>query len=363
MTKDGDRPKSLAGAGSGKPKLADVARVAGVSPATVSRVLSSPDLVRAETRRTVLDAVRALGYVADGAARALASGRTRTIGSVVPTLSGAIFARSTHALQMRLFEAGYHLLVASHNYDPQLETELTRTLIERGVDALVLVGLDHAPELLQIVENAGVPLLLTWVLDRKSRHPCIGFDNRRAAARAARHLLDLGHTRFSVISGQTHHNDRARDRIQGVREELQAAGIVLDEGCVVEEAFTLDGGREGLRRILGLSPRPSAVLCGNDVLAAGALLEAQAQGLSVPDDLSICGFDDSELAAQLPPGLTTMRVPQEELGQRAAEHLIRRLAGGLPVTSEELAVDLILRGSTGPALLAQRRARRRRRGS
>lgn len=362
MTQDDDRRNSAV-AGNAKPKLADVARVAGVSPATVSRVLSTPDMVRPDTRKTVLDAVRSLGYVADGAARALASGRTRTIGSVVPTLSGAIFARSTHALQMRLFESGYHLLVASHNYDPELETELTRTLIERGVDALVLVGLDHAPELLQTVKNAGVPLLLTWVLDRNSPHPCIGFDNRHAAARAARHLLDLGHTRFAMISGQTHHNDRARDRIGGVREELRAAGLSLDDARIVEQPFTLDGGREGLRRLIGWSPRPTAVLCGNDVLAAGALLEAQAQGLVVPDDISICGFDDSDLAAQLPPGLTTMRVPQEELGRRAAEHLIRRLAGGSPVASEELAVDLILRGSTGPAHLLQRRMGRKRRGS
>ena len=360
---DSARPNPDRGPALAKPKLADVARTAGVSPATVSRVLSTPQLVRSGTRDRVLEAIRTLGYVPDGAARALASRRTSTVGTVVPTLTGAIFARATHALQTRLFEAGYHLLVACHDYDPAIETEVTRALIERGVDALVLVGCDHAPETFQLIEQFGVPVLLTWSVNCDGRHPALGFDNIAAARRVTRHLLDLGHRSFAVLSGETRHNDRARDRIEGVRRELEAAGLRLDDKRIIEQPFSLVGGRTGMRTLLALSPRPTAVVCGNDILAAGALLETQAQGLAVPGEVSITGFDDTDLASQLPPGITTVRVPQEEMGRRAAETLLRWLSTGTCPQREEIPVDLILRGSTGVAPGHQMQARPGRRGA
>jgi len=152
-----------------------------------------------------------------------------------------------------------------------------------------------------------------------------------------------------MISGYTAHNDRARDRIVGVREALSARGIALRPERVVETSFSVQSGREALRAMLGSGAAPTAVICGNDILAQGALIEAHALGLDVPRDLSITGVDDMELSAHLPPGLTTMHIPTAEIGRRAAQHILARLNGEHVETRVELPVELVVRGSTAPA--------------
>jgi LacI family transcriptional regulator len=331
-----------------KAKLDDVARMARVSRATASRALSAPELVRSATLARVRDAARLLGYVPHGAARALASRRTHTIGAVVPTLDNPIFANSVQALQRELGEHGYQLLLGSHEYDPAREVDVTRALLERGVDGLMLVGSDHSPALYPLLANFRIPHVLTWSMDRSGHHDCVGFDNRAAAARVARHLVDLGHRRFAVVTGFTANNDRARDRIAGVRDVLAAHGIELAPGRVMEFTFAVQSGREALRHTMRLAPRPSALICGNDVLAQGALIEAHALGIDVPRMLSITGFDDMELAAQTPPGLTTMRIPTAEIGRQVARHLLARISGGEAQPRTELEVELVVRGSTAP---------------
>ena len=329
-------------------KLADVARLAHVSTATVSRALTLPEKVKPATVARIRQAVETLGYVAHGAARALASRRTHTIGAVIPTLDNAIFANTTHALQRTLDEAGYTLLLACHEFDPGAEARLTGTLIERGVDGLVLLGTTHPPSVLRMIDTHQIPCVLTWALDASGRYPCIGFDNRAAAVRIANHLLDLGHREFAVISGVTAGNERATERLEGVRQALSARGIALDPGRVVEKPYTLSAGREGLREILRATPRPSALICGNDVLAIGALAECRARSLEVPRELSVTGFDDLEMAAVVTPGLTTVHFPTTELGAYAARHLLARLAGRPFETRVELPVELVVRGSTAP---------------
>ena len=332
----------------GKAKLDDVARVAEVSLATASRALSTPHLLKPATLARVQEAARLLGYMPHGAARALASRRTHTIGAIIPTLDNAIFASSTQALQRELGEQGYQLLLGSHEYDSDREVKVTRALLERGVDGLVLVGTDHSPELYQLLVGFRSPYVLTWSLDESNHHHCVGFNNREAAARVAQYLYGLGHREFAMISGFAAHNDRARDRITGVREALSARGIQLGFQRVVETSFSVQSGREALRAVLQSAPRPSAVICGNDVLAQGVLIEALALGIDVPGLLSITGFDDMELAAQLPPGLTTVRIPTAEIGRRTALHLLARLSGEKTERRTELAVELIVRGSTAP---------------
>jgi LacI family transcriptional regulator len=331
-------------------KLADVARLAGVSTATVSRALTQPDKVKSATAARIRQAVQALGYVAHGAARALASRRTRTIGAVIPTLDNAIFAHTAHALQKTLDDAGYTLLLASHEFDAEVEARLTRALIERGVDGLVLLGATHHPGVLQMIDLHQIPYVLTWALDAAGRHPCIGFDNRAAGEVIARHLLELGHRELGMISGITAGNERAAERLEGVRQALAARGIALAPGRVVEKPYTLTAGREGLREILRGSPRPTAVVCGNDVLAIGALAECQAQGLAVPREVSVTGFDDLEMAAVVTPALTTVHFPTAELGSLAGQHLLARLAGRPVESRTELPVKLVVRASTAAPL-------------
>src|ERR1700741_4329087 len=195
-------------------KLADVARLARVSTATVSRTLTLPHKVKAATAARINQAVETLGYVAHGAARALASRRTRTIGAVLPTLNNTIFAKTVQALQRSLDQAGYMLVVASVDHDAEAETRVTRALIEHGVDGLVLLGTTHHHCLLQTLDTHQIPYMLIWALDPEGRLPCVGVDNRSAGERIARHLLELGHRDFAMISGIMAGNERAQDRLR-----------------------------------------------------------------------------------------------------------------------------------------------------
>jgi len=324
--------------------IQEVARLAGVSTATVSRVLSRPEVVRNQTREQVMTAITQLDYQPDAAARALASGRTHTVGCVIPTLDHAIFARSTQAMQTTLAQAGYQLLVASHEYDPVTEFELVRALQQRGVDALVLVGTDHAPRLWKALSAWRKPTLLTWSCD--PRLPSLGFDNEGAAQMAASHLLELGHRYIGVISGLTAHNDRARSRIDGVRKSLTQAGMSLPANFITEQAFSLEGGRLGLRQLMRLRHKPTAIFCGNDLLAVGAMLEAERMGLDVPSDLSICGIDNLEISEAINPGLTTVSLPTQDLGRIAAQYMLSAISGEIIAAKSLLPFELVVRGST-----------------
>lgn len=328
-------------------RIEDVAKLAGVSTATVSRVLTKPDLVKPERKKSVLDAVKALGYAPDLAARSLASGRSNIVGCVVPTIDHAIFARSTQSLQETLLQHGYQLLIASHNYDAKHEERAVVALQRRGVDALVLVGTDHTAATWRSIKQWGKPTLLTWSCD--PRLPSIGFDNHGVAAALTRHLLGLGHRRIAVISGYVRQNDRARARIEGVRYEMQRAGLTLPASSVIEQPFNLAGGRLGLQALTQQRVKPTAILCGNDLLATGALLEAQRLGIRVPQSLSICGIDNQEISSELNPGLTTVSLPTEALGRIAAERIVSAISGEPLPKKELLPFDLVIRGSTAKA--------------
>jgi len=335
---------------SNTPNLQDIATAAGVSTATVSRVLNSPSDVRPVLRERVEAQIRALGYVRHGAARALASARSHTIGAVIPTLESAIFASGVNAVENRLADAGYTLLLAITNYDLGHEYEQVQALIERGVDGLILVGRDHHPDTLNLLARQNCPFVTTWTYAPQAVHPCVGFDNAEAARRITEHLLDLGHTRIGVIAGINAGNDRARERVSGVEAALHARGLMLAPEALIEKPYEVSEGRDGFRTLMDLPAevRPTGIFCGNDVLAVGAMLEAQHLGIRVPEDVSIVGFDDLPLAAHLSPGLTTVHVPSRRMGERAAEYLLASIAGDAPDTHNELPVDIIVRGTTTP---------------
>ena len=326
-----------------KSRIEDVALAAGVSTATVSRVISQPDRVSQTTRDKVLKVIEQLSYVPDAAGRALASGRTMAVGCVIPTLDLAIFARSTHAMQLTLAKSGYQLLVASHNYDLSAEINLVRALQSRGVDALVLVGAEHHAQTWSSLKNWNKPVLLTWVCSE--RLPSVGFDNPAIAGMATRHLLELGHRKIGMISGHVAQNDRATQRMEGFLQAMADAGISSAD-CVSQQELNISGGRSGLRQLLALPDQPTALLCGNDMIAIGALLEAQSLGLRVPQDLSICGIDNHELGGEIKPGLTTISLPTKELGSIAATQILHMLAGEPVPQKSLLPFELVRRGST-----------------
>jgi LacI family transcriptional regulator len=341
-----------------RPNIDDVARAAGVSTATVSRVLNRHATVTPVLRLRVDEAIAALGYLPHAGARALKLQRSGTVGAVFPTVDNAIFAKAIDALQRRLAEAGYQLLIATCDYDPKAEEEQAMHLLTRGADALVLCGVSQRPSLLQRLGGRSVPVLHVMSTPAPPGLVCVGFDNARAMKQATRYLLDLGHRRIAMLAGITRDNDRAAARVRGVREALADANLSLPATRLVERRYDLAAAREGVRRLLDADPAPTAVICGNDVLAFGALLEAQRLGLAVPQQLSIVGFDDLELASHIQPALTTVHVPAEEMWRCAADRVIAWMQGQDDVPREtEIEVRLVVRGSTSPPTPASRRKR------
>jgi len=336
------------GPASRRPRLADVARLAEVSLGSASRALSTPQAVKPQTLQRVRIAAERLGYVPHGAARALAMGCSRTVGVVLPTVNNPVYSDFVHALQKRLAAAGYYLLISAHEYDPGQERAQIEHLLQRGVDGLILVGAEQDPTVLARLEHVGRPYLFTWSAGGAQGRASIGFSNRRAMRPVVRHLLELGHRRFAVLSGDPARNERARGRLAGIRETLAAAGVELPPQGVITAPFTIEGGRAGLRRALALSPRPTALVCTTDLLAAGALAEARDAGVAVPRRLSVTGVDNIQFAALLSPPLTTIHVPTDEIGRRAADSLLAALRCGAPAQSAEVETHLVLRGSTAP---------------
>jgi LacI family transcriptional regulator len=329
-------------------RLSDVAKRAGYSTATVSRVLNTPDAVNPQARERVNAAISELGYLRNGAAGALRSRRTRTIGAVIPTLDHAIYARLVGSLQGAASENAYSLLVTTSGFQVDRELRQARLLVERGAEGLVLVGHTHSAELYSLLDGKNIPYINTYTYRPTSNHPSVGFDNRAASAQIARFLFDLGHRQFALIVGFRMDNDRVKDRIEGAVAALAQRGVLVPDALIVEEPYSIEGGREGLRRILDSGGHPTAVICGSDVLAFGAIIECDDRSIAVPRDLSVAGFDDLDFAAHLRPPLTTIKVPAVEMGQRAAEYLLARLGGKPHASHYPLDTNLILRQSTAP---------------
>lgn len=331
------------------PTIDDVARLAGVSTATVSRSLNSPARVREPTRLAVEQAVSQLGYTPNFGGQALASNRTNTIGAIIPTMENAIFARALQALQETLATRNVTLLVATSQYSPTHEEAQIRTLLARGVDGLVLIGSDRLPGAYQLLAARGVPFVVLWSAPADAQHLTIGFDNVAAATDVARHVIRRGHRDIAMISGITLGNDRARDRVRGVSDALTEAGLTLPPCKLVESAYTVKDAELAASHLLQ-SPRiPTAVICGNDVLAAGCLRAARQLGIDVPTDLSVTGFDDIDLATAVFPALATVRVPHRRMGAGAGEALLGWLETGIRPASVVLPTEFIQRLSLGDA--------------
>ena len=329
------------------PVSRDVAVRAGVSTSTVSRVFNGTASVRADKRVAVMKAAEELGFVANGAARALSMRRFMAVGAVVPNIENEVFVRTLSTFQERLRRAGYMLLTTSAGYDIENELREAAFLLERGVDGLMLVGDIHRPELLARIARQRIPLIQTFSLSQE--RACVGFNNAVAAARAANYLMDLGHCRIGLITGPRKDNDRGGARADGIAKALAARALTMLPQHNIEVSYGIGAGRDALRQILTAgAPPPTAMICGTDQLAFGAMIEAQARGLTVPRDLSVIGFNDADYAAFLSPALTTLKIRSEDIGRAAGDHLILRMAGQAAVRLTEIDAELIVRESTAP---------------
>ena len=327
-----------------RPTLQDVAIAATVSTATVSRVLNDPDKVAKAARDRVELAIAALGYTPNFGARALATNQTNTVGAIIPTLANAMFSSGIQAFQEVLSEAGVTLLIATSSYGPHNELRQVKSLVSQGASGLLLIGSERLPETRAFLAARRTPHVISWCYDNDPTQNFVGFDNFAAAKDATQKVLAQGHKRIGVIAGDCTTNDRARARRDGV---IAAAGAQVVQ--VIETNYRIEAGRQACAALLANPLPPTALICGNDVLAAGAMIAARDAGVVVPSQLSIIGFDDIGLASVVSPPMTTVRVPQIEMGRAAASFLLDLVAGKPDPENVQLDTQFIARGTLGPA--------------
>jgi len=332
------------------PGIVDVAHAAGVSPATVSRYFNDPDVVRLRTRTRIRQAVEDLGYVRNRAMQSMIGGATGSVGLVIPTIDNAIFSEMLQAFSSALAARERTMLIAAHGYDLDREAILVQSLLERRVDALALVGLEHQPETWRMIDRQGLPAVILWTFRANQPWPCIGFDNEEAGRLAAQHLIDLGHRDILFVTGEETSNDRAAGRRKGALDAAHGAGLPLPADRHITCPYDVQVSKDAILKVLHTGNAPTAVLAGNDVIAQGALFAAYAAGLTVPRDLSIVGIGDFRGSSAFEPGLTTVRIPAQQIGERAADALADMIDD--PASDGPLhrcPLELVVRGTTAPA--------------
>lgn len=329
-------------------RIRDIAHRAGVSTASVSRYLNQPDLVGPDLQRRIRQVIDETGYIPSANARALASRRTRTIGAIVPTVDNAMFARGLQALQSYLATEDYLLLLATNEYDLDVELKQARNLVARGVDALILRGDRRHPTLRHLLTRNHIPFVNVGVYEPAKPYPSIGVDNRAAGQALARYMLALGHRRIAIVAAHHANNDRAEGRLNGIRDRLRDAGCLPPPAWVLEINYNLSEASNAARALLREKHKPTAIICGNDVIAYGVMMSAIRLGIPVPDQLSVCGFDDLDWSTYLKPSLTTIHMPTDETWTLTGKYLVDTLAGRTPVPHQKLEFSLVVRESTAP---------------
>jgi LacI family transcriptional regulator len=330
------------------PTLEDVARAANVSTATISRAINTPDKVALQTRLRIQNVVREFGYTPHSGGRTLASNRSNTVGAIIPTMANAMFASGLQSFQEELSTAGVTMLVASSGYDGRHELSQIQSLITHGADGLLLIGDARLPETREFLALRRIPYVISWCYRPGSKLLFAGFDNHKAAYQMTMEVLNQGHRQIAMIAGISKHNDRARNRIKGVKQAIKDFGKNARLLSVIETQYSQALGGDAFTQLMQQSNTPTAIVCGNDVLAVGAIVRARQLGIAVPQDVSITGFDDIDLATAVCPSLTTVRVPQNRMGQTAARLLLELLSTGKKPPSIELDTEIIHRESLGP---------------
>lgn len=324
-----------------KANLRDVARHAGVSVATVSRVLNNPDVVKPDTRQRVEEAIETLGFFRSAAARAINTGRTKIVGALIPSLDNDIFALTIDAMENRLADFGFSLVVATTLEDPEKEARKARELTDIGVEGLFVAGMAHSDELYEIIRRFRLPTIAMSCYDPSFELPTIGYDNHQAARIALQHLLDLGHRNIAVVHGPTEHNDRTRDRIAGAQSDRRDTRIT----CIPTD-LSVQGGCAAVARCLENRFETDAILCVSDVMAFGAIFELQRRGYRVPQDISVMGIHDLPGAPSINPPLSTVHLPARQMGRKAAEELSMWIEQGTVPEPVCFETRLVGRGST-----------------
>ncbi len=299
--------------------LHDVAATSGVSKSTVSRILDER-LPRSdsETAKRVRQIATELGYVRDISAASLRRGKTNTIGVLVPRLTDTVSAMLYEALARACSRSGRFSVVATTEDVPKMNRAAAQTLLEQGVDSLVLSTARDDDALPKELAERGVPYVLALRTDATSLSS-VG-DDKLGGYLATRHLLDLGHRRIAIIAGPGYASS-SRGRVEGYRQAMAEAGVKPDRAWVAESTFGIDSGADAAERLMKLTPAPTAIFAVNDNTAIGALSALAKLGLSVPNGVSLVGYNDIPIVSRLPTALTTVRVPFDQIAAAALDLL------------------------------------------
>jgi DNA-binding LacI/PurR family transcriptional regulator len=325
--------------------IKDVAEAAGVSIATVSRALHGLPRVSEATRQRVLAAAAELRYVASPSAASLASGQTNAIGVVAPFVNRWYFAAIVHSAEERLRKAGYDLLLYSLGTDNhERRRAFSGTLLRKRVDGVLVLGLHPTPDEVAALSTVGGPVAIVGA--KVPGWASVRIDDEGAARCAVRHLLDLGHRRIGFIGGDDPlHTAMPADRRCGYRAELATAGLPAAGELEAGGGFTVNGGYAAAQRLLALPEPPTALFAASDEMAMGALQAARRSGLRVPEDVSVIGIDDHEMADLM--DLTTVAQPVVAQGVLAAEMILTALTDpDRPLSAVTVPTELVVRGTT-----------------
>lgn len=307
--------------------IRDVARHAGVSTATVARVLSGSTPVSDDLAARVRRSISELRYVPNGVARSLSRGHTSLLGLLVSDIANPFSAQVARGLEDTAAKHGYHVLVGSSDFEPEREDQLLASFAARTVDAVALVSASGATKAMQRLLDTGIPLVF---VDRHPgdgiKAPLIRTDNLSAAHDAVASLIELGHRDLAMISGPAA-LPTASQRLQGFRTACEEAGLRLRNECIREGFLGVDGGYRATREVLTLKPRPTALFSFNNMLAVGALRALREAGIVVPRDISLITFDDMDLFPFVDPPITAIAQPAYQIGAEAARALISMLSG------------------------------------
>lgn len=292
----------------------DVAREAGVSMATVSRVVNGNPNVKPTTRKKVLEAIEMLGYRPNAVARGLASKRTTTVGVVIPDISNIFFAELARGIEDIATMYKYNIILCNSDQNKDKEIHLINTLLEKQVDGIVFMGGQITEEHVLEFKRSPVPIVLSATVDQKKEFPSVNINYQEAAYDAVKFLIKNGHTKIGMLTGSLEDPVNGYQKYSGFRKAIEEAKIPFNEEYVVIGDYTYDSGIEAMENFLSLSERPTAIFAGTDEMALGIIHGAQDRGVHVPNDIEVIGFDNTRLAAMVRPTLTTVVQPMYDIG-------------------------------------------------
>lgn len=327
--------------------IKDIAQELGVTSMTVSRALNDQPGVSSETRARIIKTIEKLGYYPNELARSLRLKQSSTIGLIIPNLDNQVYAEIARSLENVCTDEGYLVLLCNSGRDPEREQNFVQMLRAKQVDGVVMIPGQEPLKLIQPLQDARIPAV---ILEHDiPEHCCIVVDDLEGGRIGTQHLLSLGHRRIGMIS-RTRHSGTSALRVTGFQQVLEEAGITFNSNLVVECGAGHEAAYQAMQQLLALDNPPTAVFTHNDIQALGAMHAIRSAGLSIPDDISVLGYDDIASSAHLAPPLTTVRFPKTEMGQQAAQTILElvKQQEHKPCGTITLTIELVVRGSTAP---------------